>query len=790
MTETTEPALLHGLRVIDLGDDSTRMAGRILADLGANVLRVATPDATTPRTLTAADRSALREYCWSLGTTRLTVDSIEDPNVRELLMSSNLVVVSGQSAALQPTLAPQAVWLSVTPFGPSGPRSGWRASDLGVMASSGNLYLSGYPDRPPVMCVEPISDAHVGVEAVLAALIALSRGGARVVDLSAQESIVMANMGLADRARTTGLVLRRDGGRRGNGTTQVWTCRDGYVVLGLGGGPARQPTMDRLFELMAEDGIKSDDLSAEPWSIQRWMAYPLEEQNEITDRIARFFAGRSARELQDIAYAERLMMAAVHSSAEVKASEQLVTREYFMPVPDPDAQPGNVPAIPARFARIIDRDGWTGLSPRPGGPQRQVTPESALAEFAGRDTSVPLGSVLDWSKLSFLEFGSSAAGPFTGRMFAEHGATVVRIESHTKPDFLRVISTTKDYGLDAAPMFDSINAGKLSIAIDMTRAEGRDIARRLCCAFDVVSENFSPKTMRKLGLDYPALVEHRPDLIMLSSCLNGQTGPNQFFPGFGGQGSALCGYTYLTGFPDRAPLGPAQAITDSISPRFAALLLVALLLRRARTGTGAYVDLSQVEATGWTLSPWFLAEDLLERDITRYGNRLRDLAAVPYGIFPCTGNDRWVAIAVRSDEEWARLVPRLDTCRPEWSSLGGRQRDIDAVEEAVAAWTVRHAPPQCASLLQGLGIEAVPVADGTDNMLDPQLTARAHYQVMQHPTLGECWYERSGYRISGDADGYRRPSPLVGEHTDLVLGEFLGLGSADITALRDSGIVG
>src|SRR5581483_11423441 len=186
---------------------------------------------------------------------------------------------------------------------------------------------------------------------------------------------------------------------------------------------------------------------------------------------------------------------------------------------------------------------------------------------------------------TLLELGGGAAGPVATRYFADHGATVIRVESRRRPDFLRILRmtpTTKG-GVDGSEHFAVLNANKLSVALDLSKPEGVGVARRLALWADAVAENFAPGAMAKWGLDYASLVKARPDLVMISTCLNGQTGPERHYPGFGGQGSALAGFNHLTGWPDREPVGPYGTITDSLSPRFAALLLASALLHRART---------------------------------------------------------------------------------------------------------------------------------------------------------------------------------------------------------------
>ena len=297
-------------------------------------------------------------------------------------------------------------------------------------------------------------------------------------------------------------------------------------------------------------------------------------------------------------------------------------------------------------------------------------------------------------------------------------------------------------------------------------------------------ENFAPKAMRGFGLDYASMVKERPNLVMVSSCMNGQTGPHRNYPGFGSQGSALGGYTLLTGYPDREPVGPYGTITDSLAPRFCATGMAAALLYHRRTGRGLHVDISQVEAAQYSLSPWLLDFSVNGQIQGNMGNR--SLRAAPHGAFPCRGDDRWVAVAIWTDDEWSRLAQIIGCADASLSGLDARLARVDEVEEQVSAWTRERTREEVVSSLQAAGIEAVPVQDWQDMMDDPQLASRGHFQPMTHPVLGECTYQHHGFRLSDASQSYPRPAPALGEHTDEVLVEFLGYTEGEIVRLKDA----
>jgi benzylsuccinate CoA-transferase BbsF subunit len=389
--------------------------------------------------------------------------------------------------------------------------------------------------------------------------------------------------------------------------------------------------------------------------------------------------------------------------------------------------------------------------------------------------------------LKLLELGAGAAGPVATRYFADQGAQVVRVESSKRPDFLRLIHLTPDSpgGLDGSPMFVLMNPNKKSVSINMSLPEGVDLVRRLIAWADVVSENFSPKAMAKWGLDYASLREDFPELIMVSSCLFGQTGPQRMYPGFGGQGSAISGFNHLTGWPDRSAVGPHGTITDSLSPRYVALLITAALLHRKRTGEGQYIDVSQIETGVYSLSESIVRYSARGEVVTRMGNASEDLS--PHGIYPCRGEDRWIAIACSSSLEWRRLLrvlgdpPMARDAR--FGSLSGRLAHREALDRELGACTAEHDGHELMARLQAEGVEAGAVQTYQDLLVDPQLAHRGHFQTLHHVHLGDLPFEQSAIRPAASPPRLRTPGPNLGEHNREILGGVLGLGDDEIEEL-------
>jgi benzylsuccinate CoA-transferase BbsF subunit len=398
---------------------------------------------------------------------------------------------------------------------------------------------------------------------------------------------------------------------------------------------------------------------------------------------------------------------------------------------------------------------------------------------------------------TILELGAGAAGPVAMRYFADCGATVIRIESKARPDFLRTLKLTPGLkgGLDAAEHFAVLNVNKLSCALNLSMPEGVGVAKRLALWADAVAENFAPGAMKKWGLDYATLAKERPDLVMISTCLNGATGPHRNYPGFGGQGSALSGFNHLTGWPDREPVGPYGTITDSLSPRYSALLLSSALLHRKKTGQGQHIDLSQVEGGVICLSEALVTWTANHETVGRIGNRARH--AVPHGVFRCRdagdGRERWIAIAIHDDADWKKLVAAMGS--PDWAAdaslagLAGRLARIGEVECHMEGWTRAHDARPLAETLQRAGIDATPVLDLGDLHDDPQLAHRRHFREVDHPVIGRHPAEMNAIAFSETPGDIRTPAPKLGQHTEHVLRGLLGMSADEYTALEQKGVL-
>src|SRR6266852_1931772 len=403
--------------------------------------------------------------------------------------------------------------------------------------------------------------------------------------------------------------------------------------------------------------------------------------------------------------------------------------------------------------------------------------------------ALPTDPTLPLADLRVLDFSWAGVGPITVKYLADHGATVVRVESHARYDVVRLGPPWHEGkpGVERSQFYASYNTSKLSVALDLTKPEARDVARRLAAWADVVVESYTPHVMRGWGLAYGDLRQANPRLVMLSTCLQGQTGPHAEFPGFGQLMAALSGFYEIAGWPERAPAPPYGAYTDYIVPRLAATALLAAVDHQRRTGEGQHIDLSQFEAALHFLAPALLDFELSGRVATRDGNRSNH--AAPHGAYPCAGDDCWIALSVRGDAQWRALCAVLD--RPAWlgdarfAGHAARVANAERLDALVAEATRSRDAQELMRVLQAAGIAAGTVQSALDLHADPVLAGWGFFQWLEHAERPPAPYDGHALRLGATPGRLRWAAPALGEHTALVLREVLGMGEAEIARLID-----
>ncbi len=404
-----------------------------------------------------------------------------------------------------------------------------------------------------------------------------------------------------------------------------------------------------------------------------------------------------------------------------------------------------------------------------------------------------MANTLPLADVKILDFMWAMAGPASTRMLADYGATIVRVESTRSVDVLRTIGPFHDgeMGPENSGLFQNINAGKLGITPDLSQEAGRAVCLDFVRWADVVSESFSPKAMRAWGLDYETLRQVKPDIIMVSTCLMGHTGPMAQYAGFGNLAAAISGFYNLAGWPDRPPAGPFFAYTDAVAPRFTAVAILAAIEYRRRTGQGQYIDQSQAESSLHFLGPALLDYTVNRRVQDRIGNR--DPHMAPHGVYPAAGEDRWVAIAVGTGEQWEALcdvIQRPDLADDErFVTLSARLAHQDELDALIAAWTQEHDANETEATLQERGVPANAVLPMYELYHDPQLTHRDHFVELEHPIHGTTTVEGSRFKLSRTPARVERSGPTFGRDNRHVLETILGYSSERITELEAQGVL-
>jgi crotonobetainyl-CoA:carnitine CoA-transferase CaiB-like acyl-CoA transferase len=396
--------------------------------------------------------------------------------------------------------------------------------------------------------------------------------------------------------------------------------------------------------------------------------------------------------------------------------------------------------------------------------------------------------------IKILDFMWVMAGPASTRFLADYGATIVRIESPTRIDTARTLQPYKDgkLGPDSSGLFNNCNAGKLGIALDLKNPRAKEVVFDLLRWADVVTESFSPRAMRAWGLDYQSLSAVKPDIVMLSSCLMGQSGPLAGIAGFGNMAAAISGFHNLTGWADRPPAGPFGAYTDYVSPRYAAAAILAALDHRRRTGQGQYIDLSQAEASLHFLGPALLDYTVNGRTQSRRGNS--DTRFAPHGVYPAAGDDAWVAIVCRDDRDFGSLCDAIGQAKlksaPDYATAAERLKRTDALDATIAQWSRTLAAERVEAILQERGVPAHQVQNSAGIFRDPQVKHLEHFVERPHPTLGTFTVEGPRAKLSRTPAEVRRSAPSVGQDNAYVLETILGYGEDRITELVVDGLFG
>jgi crotonobetainyl-CoA:carnitine CoA-transferase CaiB-like acyl-CoA transferase len=800
--------MLGTCRVLDLTDDRGHLAAFMLAGLGADVVLVEPPTGSPARRRgpfaggAAHPERSLTFWAWNRGKRSVVLDPVTREGAAELARLCGQADVLFESGAVPLDLAalrathPRLVTVSISAFGTTGPKAHWPATDLTAVAAGCQLAITGDADRAPVRTVVPQAFLHASADAAVGALVALVErarsGRGQHVEVTAQRSVLQATQSYVLAAPLGGAPAQRmSGGVRTGGldVQLMWPCKDGYVSVSLLFGASIGPFTRRLMQWICEEGYCDEATRDKDWIDYANQLYdgrePIEEYERVKTIVAEFCLAKTKAELLDAACSRGLLLAPVATPDEVVHSTQFEARRYWDHVDDPELLDGPVraPGAAARSSLVAFEP--LGRAPRLGEHTATAWRESVPPppEPAAEPTSrrPPLQGV------RVLDLTWAMAGPAMTRVMADFGATVMRVESSHHLDVARTIGpfVNDTPGVDASGLLFNMTTGKRSIALDLRQPEARGVLDDLVIWADVVVESFSPRGRDVLGLDYEHLAALNPTLIMMSSCLFGQSGPLQRYAGFGTMGSALSGFFHLTGWPDRSPCGPFGAYSDYMSPRFGLCVLLAAIEHRRRTGKGQYLDFAQAEAAVHFLTPALLDYVVNGTVACRRGNE--DDAMVPHGVYPCAGDDQWIAVACPDDEAWRRLATAIG--RPDLAGLPfdgrlGRRAELDGL---VSAWTTTRPPAAAEPTLVAAGVPAHAVQNSAECAADPQLAHLGHFVDVAHPEHGTVVIEGSRITLDATPAVDLAPPPLLGQDTIEVLTEVLGYSDERLGELLASG---
>ncbi len=807
---------LEDVRVIDTTGERGALCARVLADLGAEVILVEPPGGSAARRATplAPGEGWSVAFAYrNAGKRGVTLDlerAADRARLGRLFASADAWVESDPPGShARPELDPEEVRreyphlvvTSISDFGQSGPHREWAGTDMIGYATGGMLYRAGAAHRPPV--VAPGAQAYdtaavTAAFATMAALLQRRRSGrGQWIDVSVQE----ATANLADWSvpiySTLGMLSHREGA----GMYPVYRCSDGWLrVIVIG------PRHWRSLRAWMGEPAELSDPAYEDY-IGR-----LIHRQAIEPVIQRFLAPWRKEDAAREAQSRGIPATPVLRPGEVLDNEHTRARRTLVPL---ELARGRVVSVPSGFFEIDgervgprrgapevgEHDAELDAAQRPAGAAVGVTKAARLEGHGGSGTPAPsatapgaaLGAageaqpVAPFAGLRVIDFGVGVAGVEVGRLLAEYGALVIKVESSRAPDFIRLVIP----GPMNAP-FASANRSKQSFGVDLKTAAGVDLARRLVAGADVVIENSAAGVMERLGLGWADLSRINPRLVMLSSQLLGSSGPWSTWSGYGPNAHTVSGLQHLWNYPEDAekPEGSTNIHPDHLVGRLGALGVAAALWRRERSARGAHVEVAQFEALVQLLGDLLVVEELAPGSVVPQGNR--SPRGVPWGVYPCAGDDEWCAINVRSDSEWRALRTALGdppwAASPGFDGLPGRRRSEAEIEAALAAWTCERPPAEVVDLLQSHGVAAGIVQHPVHQLADPHLRARGFFREIEQPGLGRVVLEGPGFLAEAMAPRIE-PAPLLGEHTRALCRSCLGLDDAAIDALLEAGVI-
>ena len=766
---------LDGVRVLDLAGPLGSYCGRLLADAGADVVKVEPPegDSLRRRPPFAGDRpdpEGSLSFAYYHANKRGVVLDYRRPEavaaLADLAANADVIVltptlrepVAGFEAATGELAwaGRQAVVCCITPYGLTGPYRTWRATHLTSHAMSGLMYVQGRPEGPPVVVpgqqLYDFTGTHAAI-AVLTALRARPEVGGQLIDMSAHEVLSGSCFDLYSYTNAARIGRRRQPAAQYSGGGS-WPCRDGVVEFTA----STDKHWFALMELLGQPAELADPSWAHPV-----VRHPYEDK---IIEVMRPLIGAMNRE-EFFARGQQLGLpcTVVNTVGDFVDDQQPRSRGFFVRRELAGLGEFELPGEPFRCTeRVLDQ--YRRPAPRLG--------ETEAAEVARqwRDPAPPAPVPGPLRGIRAISFGTAIAGALSGTALAELGADVIKIESPARPDNLRRLWAPEDpvvhepSGADTSPMFANFNRTTRSVALDMKEPSSVALFLRLAAAADVIVENYAPGVMQRWGLGYEQIAKANPRIIMLSLTGFGHSGPRSHYLAYG---ATVCTFVGLTD----AWRYPSGVHFDYLSEAHGVFGVLAALAARDRTGRGTHVDLAEVETAAAVMGPMMLDYVVNGRRSVVQGNQVP--GALLSEVVRCRGDDEWLAVEAEDATDWqalARLLRRGDLAE---ATMPPQEQASAALAAALAAWAAELTAQQAMRMLQRAGLAAGAVQNSEDVIRDPQHRERHFLLEMDHQDLGVAEYAAPPHRLSATPPTVRRPTPRLGEHTVEVLGEWLGM---------------
>jgi crotonobetainyl-CoA:carnitine CoA-transferase CaiB-like acyl-CoA transferase len=814
---TGTPPLSGSSRVIDL---SAGIAGayctKILADAGADVIKVEPPEGDPLRRRSASGEPVSPEeggplFQYLSGSKSSVVADPSEPAdlalVLDLVRDSDAVVWSAGGpfcamAALHPhrlrAHAPAAVIATITPFGLDHP---WRhvpANQFTLQAMSGGVWQRGSPDRPPITVGGEHGDFVAGTVAALGLLIgrwrARGTGMGELVDVAVFDALQLTQaifpVTLYD------LTGRPHGGRRESIPAIHRTKDGGFVGIWVTTG---QQWLDFCSLLGRMDWAEDQALGT--------MENRARRRRELVDDIDAWAGDRTTEEIVELASLLRVPVAPVATGATLPTLDHFVERQWFKPNPrtgvtQPDvwySMSGGAERRPPGLSPLLGQDTARLRAAVPRARPAHPTP-AGTPPAATRTAAQPL----PFEGLRIADFTAFWAGPIITHVFAMLGADVIHIESTNRPDGIRMAATipmSQEGWWETSAFFNGTNTNKRDFAVDLQSSKGREVALRLVEQCDIVVENFSPRVMPQLGLDYDALRTVQPDIIMVRAPGFGTSGPWADRVAYAPTIDQASGLSWVTGFPDSAP-GQPTAPADPLGGLHAAVAILLALEHRKRTGRGMLLESPQVGGGICTNAEPVVEWSANGTLLGRVGNR--SWVVAPQGLYqvadgapvaPDVPTDAWVAISVEDDQQWRGLCRVLDDDAiandPNLERVEGRRAEHDRIDAAISSWCRSQRGGDVVEQLVDVGVPASQVVPPTQIADVEPAQARGLYETVHHPVAGSMRIIGFPARFSGGPDCWHRaPAPCLGEHNREILEDLLGYTPAEVDELAEEGVIG